>query len=144
MAALRTANLAHRLVSVDVAELHAGTSAFRCAAVRFEVQRSGVTERKRVAATAARIARRAFAADEELQNIDLSAVVLNAPQQARAKGQGALSVFASGAIPVFTASIARRDLVIEKKPWVNLPSVDAGLWLRARSRLYINARVLPP
>jgi membrane-associated phospholipid phosphatase len=113
LADLRAAKLAHRLVSVDVAQVRAGTSDFRCAAVRFEVQRSGVAERKRVADTAARIGRRAFAVDPMLQNIDISGVVLNAPQQAQVKGKGSLSVFATGAIPVFTASIARRDLVIE-------------------------------
>lgn len=140
---LRGAKLVHRLVSVDVAQVKAGSTAFRCAAVRFEVQRSGVTERKRVADSAARIARLAFAVDPTLENIDISGVVLNAPHKARGSSQSSLSVFATGAIPVFTASIARRDLIIQKKPWVNLPTVDPGLWLRARSRLYINARVLP-
>ncbi len=142
---LRAASLRHRLVSVDVAQVRAGNSPFRCAAVRFEVARSGPVERRRVAQTAARIVQRAFAADDKLQNIDVSGVALNDPRATPGQGAAGSAVFAPGAVPVFTASVARRDLTMLQGPrWLNAPDVDGGLWLRARSRLYINARVLPP
>jgi membrane-associated phospholipid phosphatase len=136
---LQREKLPHRLVSVDVAQVRAGTQPYRAAAVRFEVARSGGSERRAVLTTAARIVRAAFRSDAQLQNIDVTAVVLNDPR----RGVATLPVFAVGAIPVFTASVARRNLIVRDKPWVDVPGVDDGLWLRARSRLYINANVLP-
>jgi hypothetical protein len=139
-AALRAIRLPHRLVSVDVAQIRVGTWSYRSAAVRFEVRRSGAGERQRVAETAGRIVRRAFHSNPRLQNVDVAAVALNDPQQTQSQRY----VFAPGAVPIFTASVARRNLHVKGVRWVNVPSVDGGSWLRARSRLYINAQLLPP
>jgi hypothetical protein len=48
--------------------------------------------------------------------------------------------------PVFTASVERDSLIIHqanKPAWVNDPKLEGGLWLRARSLLYIDQQVLP-
>lgn len=136
--ALQALNLGHRLVSVDVAQIKAGTSSFRCAAVRFEVKNQGVEERRRVAETAARIARAAFHTDATLANLDVSGVVLNDSELAPR------NMASSGATPVFTASVPRSRLTIINGPrWVNAPNVDGGSWLRARSLLFIDTRLLP-
>ena len=139
LAELQREKLPHRLVSIDIAEVRAGTQPYRAAAVRFEITRRGAAERHAVLTTAARIIRIAFHDDAQLQNIDVTGVVLNDPSRADIT----LPVFAVGAIPVFTASVTRQNLVLKDKPWADAPGVDDGLWLRARSRLYINANVLP-
>jgi len=138
--ALGELNLSHRILGVEVAQVRAGHSPYRCAAVYFEVRRSGVAERRRVAATTAAIVKRAFHIDAQLQNIDVVGAILNDGSPRNASPY----VFTVGEVPVFTASVQRGNLRIINGPqWVNLPNVDPGLWLRARSRLYINARVLP-
>jgi membrane-associated phospholipid phosphatase len=137
--ALLRLKLPHRLVSIDVAEIRNGDWRYRAAAVRFEVQNQGAAERRVVTDTAARIVKRAFRADDLLQNVDVTGVVLNEPNT-----RGASYVFAIGAVPVFTATVERRNLrIVDGPQWVNAPNVDAGSWLRARSMLYINGRVLP-
>lgn len=137
---LKRANLPHSLVSIDVAALRDQAFVMHCASVRFQVRRGGSAERRRVAQTAKRIVQLAFATDSALQNVDVVGVVLNDPQRDRVR----YAVFAVGAIPVFTASIQRKDLVSAKfATWLNAPNADAGLWLRARSQLYINERFLP-
>lgn len=136
---LKAAKLAHSLVSIDVAALRDKGFEMHCAAVRFQVRHSGAWERKRVAQTAQRIVQLAFATDSALQNVDVVGVVLNDPQRDGVR----YPVFAVGAIPVWTASIQRQNLVSNRfAPWLNAPNADAGLWLRARSKIYINERVL--
>ena len=50
-----------------------------------------------------------------------------------------------GARPVFTASIERKDLILTHKPaWTNWDKIDPGMWLRTRSLLYIDKKILPP
>lgn len=118
----------HRLVGINVAEVRAGDSAYRCAAIRFEVKASGPAERRRVAQTAARFVKGAYHADSRLQHIDIIGVKEDD----------------DGELPVFTASVARRDLILRNKPaWVNWNGLDGGSWLRARSALYIDPKILP-
>jgi len=146
---LRAAKIPHRIVSIDVAGIKIGRNHYRCGAIRFEVQRRGAAERRNVAATAARIIRIAFATDSQLQNIDVTGVVLNASQDEAATDNPAHApanpiVFTTGIVPVFTASVPRERLDLAGKwAFTNNPGADAGLWLRSRSRLYINPRVLP-
>lgn len=143
--ALHRARLAHSLVGVDVAALRGdehsddGKEA-HFAAVRFQVRGQGATERRRVAQTAQRIVRIAFAQNPRLQNVDVVGVVLSDPARDGVK----YPVFSVGAVPVWTASIERRNIVLANGPaWLNQPNTDAGSWLRARSEIYINPRVLP-
>lgn len=138
--ALQNAKLAHSLVSVDVAALRDKGFAMHCASVRFAIRHSSAWERRRVAQTAQRIVRIAFATDNILQSVDVVGVVLNNPTRDKVR----YPIFTIGAIPVWTASVQRKDLVLENvAPWLNWPNADAGLWLRARSKIYINERVLP-
>jgi hypothetical protein len=132
----RNLDLAHRLVSIDAAELRdrdaRGDWSYRAAAVRFEVQKEGAAERREVMKSASRIARSAFHADAQLRNIDITGVTLNEPGKTTKR-----SVFAIGAVPVFSASIERSTLLNGD------PDAPAEAWLSARSKLYINTRVLP-
>ena len=148
--ALQRAKLTHSLVSVDVAALRDNASreetandkgfSMHFASVRFQVRGSNALERRRVTKTAQRIVQIAFANDSALQSVDVVGVVLNDPERDKMR----YPVFARGAIPVWTASVQRKDLVSKKfASQLNAPNADAGLWLRARSRLYINERVLP-
>ncbi|HEX8552126.1 MAG TPA: phosphatase PAP2 family protein [Abditibacteriaceae bacterium] len=137
LAAFRALDLPHRLVSVDCAEISDQTPTdmwrYRAAAVRYEIADEGAQARREAANTTARIARAAFHADSRLRHIDVTGVVLNQPNE-----QGEMrSVFTVGAVPVFSASLARETL--QNGPTDAAPEK----WLRARSRLYINARVLP-
>lgn len=136
LASLRALDLAHRLVSVDAAELHdrdaRGDWSYRAAAVRFEVKNEGAAQRREVMKSASRIARAAFHGDAQLRHIDITGVSLNEPGVATQR-----SVFAIGAVPVFSASIERDTLLRSNS------DVSPEAWLGARSRLYINTRVLP-
>lgn len=153
--ALSAPGLGHRVIGVNVAQVRAGTSAYRCAAIRFGVVRSGVEERRRVAETAAMSVKRAFHVDGQLQHVDVLAVDLR-PQSAmptpdREYSPGETSGTQTdkirarhGVRVVFTASVERYDLVVKNKPaWVNWSGLDGGAWLRARSALYIDDDVLP-
>lgn len=143
--ALQNAHLAHSLVSVDVAALrgdehHDEGNEAHFAAVRFQVRGQGPQERRRVAQTARRVVQIAFALNPRLQNVDVVGVVLSDPSRDGVK----YPVFSVGLVPVWTASVERRNIVLPNGPaWLNVPNVDAGSWLRARSRIYINPRVLP-
>jgi len=124
--ALTTLKRPHRLVGINVAEVRAGNSGYRCAAIRFEVKATGPQERRLVAESAAQFTKRAFHVDGQLQHVDIIGVRRD-----------------DGERPVFTASIARRDLILRNKPaWVNWSGLDGGAWLRARSVLYIDAKTL--
>ncbi len=143
--ALQSAHLAHSLVSIDVASLRGNEHQDKIneehfAFVRFQVRASGNVERQRVTQTAARIVQIAFAQSPRMQNVDVVGVVLNDPARDGVK----YPVFAEGMIPVFTASIQRSQLILTGAAAVfNAPTTDAGTWLRERSRLYFNERVLP-
>jgi membrane-associated phospholipid phosphatase len=153
--ALSTPGLGPRVIGVNVAQVRAGNSAYRCAAIRFEVAKSGTEERRRVAETAALCVKRAFHIDGQLQHVDVLGIDLRpeapTPPAGRAFSQSESSHSHEGIIAprhgvrlVFTASIERDDLIVKNKPaWVNWSGLDGGAWLRARSALYIDDEVLP-
>jgi membrane-associated phospholipid phosphatase len=130
-------HLPRRVIGVNVAQVRAGTSNYRCAAIRFEVVKSSAGERQVAAQVAAELVKRAFQADAQLQHVDVLGIWL----------RGATNTTPNAMRPIFTASIERRDLIIRQpgKPrWVNDPHLEGGLWLRARSLLFIDPKVLPP
>ncbi|MBW3635839.1 MAG: phosphatase PAP2 family protein [Armatimonadetes bacterium] len=129
-----------RLLDVEVAPVRAGGTAYRAAALRFEISREVPDLRRQTAEVAARLVKAAFASDSQLQNVDVTAILRGDAAQI----DGSVLRFAGDEVPVFTASIARQSLVVASPRWVNDPKLDGGSWLRARSRLYINERILPP
>ncbi|MDF2439512.1 MAG: hypothetical protein JWN98_496 [Abditibacteriota bacterium] len=151
--------LAHKIVDLEVAQVRVGNTTYRATVVRFEAQDGRVEERRLVAETAAAVVKATFHADATVQNVDVLAVIKRpspasttgasqSPNQAADQHSHASSVQQASRewvwTPVFTASVQRRNLRIIKGPqWANASGVDAGLWLRARSRLYIDSRVLP-
>lgn len=143
--ALENLKLAHRVVDVEVAQVTVGNSIFRVASASFEVQPARADERREVARTAARIARAAFAADPQTQNVDVLGVIFQARPSGESFGEGG-PVRANAEprpLPVFTASIQKSNMVLRgKSAWANARGVDDGLWLRARSRLFIDPQVL--
>jgi hypothetical protein len=148
---LKELDLAHRISDIEVAQIFVGAGTFRVAAISFEAQPKRAGERREVAKTAARAIRAAFHADPTLQNVDAQAVIFsNAPGVAHAReaeGEGASGQHLAEPrpLPVFTASVQKRNLrIINGPPWANARGVDDGLWLRARSRLFIDPQVLPP
>lgn len=127
------------LLDVEAAPVKAGSSSYRCVAIRFEVPVGEAQTRPLVADRAARLVRAAFGLDSQLQNVDIIGV-------ARDQGRnldGSQMVFAGDEVPVFTASIQRKNLLVSGPAWLNAPGVDGGSWLRARSLIYINERALP-
>jgi hypothetical protein len=132
-------HLPRRVVGVNVAEVKAGTTAYRCAAIRFEVVRTGAAERQIAAQVAAALVKSAFRADAQLQHVDVLGMQAHPALHAS-------NLAPSAPLPVFTASIERRDLIVHqpgKPKWVNDPHLEGGLWLRARSLLFIDPQVLP-
>ena len=144
---LQSLRLPHRIIGVNVAQVKAGNTPYRVAAVRFEVKKTGAIERKLVTQTVVAFFKRAFQADAQLQHLDIVGVKLG---EANSLDSG-LSETArkarsahGGARPVFTASIARRDLILKNRPaWTNWEKLEPGMWLRSRSLLYIDPKVLP-
>ncbi len=128
-----------QLLDVEVAPVKAGNSPFRCAALRFEINQNMPDLRRQTANVAASLVKAAFARDSQLQNVDVTAILRGDGAQI----DGSLLRFAGEEVPVFTASIARQNLIVASPRWVNDPRLDGGSWLRARSRLYINERILP-
>ncbi len=156
MRALSTPGLGHRIIGVNVAQVRAGNTPYRCAAIRFEVTRTGPDERRRVAETAAQCVKRAFHIDGKLQHVDVLGVDLRVgnlvPDGRRKESDSGPDSHTQheaiaprhGVRLVFTASVERDDLIVENKPaWVNWSGLDGGAWLRARSALYIDDEVLP-
>ena len=152
-AALQQHDLAHKIVEIEVAQVTIGTSLFRVAGVQFQIVPGRTDERKLAAQSAARIVKICFQTEPSLANVDVLGVIFP-PENQRANGQ----MFGEGgapapaedvpkeprALPVFTASIQKQNLILAKGPaWLNAPDVDAGLWLRARSRLFIDPQILP-
>ncbi len=138
-------NLPHRILSIDVAQVRAGDSAYRSAMVRFIVENRGPDERMRVFNTATNLIRTAFHQDAQLQNIDVLAVMPNAQQS----DFGPRPLTTPGPLPVFSASVSRKDLSGERQLPPKLATANPGAyepeaaWLRARSLIYINDIVLP-
>lgn len=154
--ALNSPALGHRIIGVNVAEVRAGNSAYRCAAIRFEVMKTGADERRRVAQTAALCVKRAFHIDNQLQHLDVLGIDLRPGDAEPPAGQEYSQVEPGphseheavaprhGVRLVFTASVERNDLILKNKPaWVNWGGLDGGAWLRARSALYIDGEILP-
>lgn len=137
--------LPHRILSVDVAQVRAGNSAYRSAMVRFIVEKRGAQERVRVLNTATNLIRVAFHQDAQLQNVDVVGVMRNAKKS----DYGPRPLTTPGPLPVFSASVARKDLKGQRQLPVALALENPGAgesaaaWLRARSLLYINETVLP-
>jgi hypothetical protein len=129
------------LLDVEVAPVTVGGESTRCASLRFEVPAQASTKnRRQVAEVAARLVKTAFALDRQLQNVDVTAIARGDAAQI----DGSLMRFIGDEVPVFTASIQRKNLVLQAPRWANAPNLDGGSWLRTRSRIYINDRVLPP
>jgi membrane-associated phospholipid phosphatase len=128
-----------RLLDVEVAPVKAGESPYRCAAIRFEILPTRSDARLLTTQIAARLVKSAFKLDSQLQNVDVTAIVRGNGAQI----DGSLMNFAGDEVPVFTASIQRRNLIVAAPRWANAPNLDSGSWLRTRSRLYINDRILP-
>jgi len=127
------------LLDVEVAPVKAGTTSFRCAAVRFEAETTSPDARRIVADCAGRLARATFALDSHMQNVDIICVARDGGRNL----DGSLMVFPGDEVPIFTASVQRKNVVLASPAWLNAPTLDGGMWLRARSRLYINDRALP-
>lgn len=127
------------LLDVEVAPVKAGNSTYRSAALRFEIHQKVPDLRRQTANTAALLVKLAFQSDAQLQNVDVTAILRGDGAQI----DGSQVHFAGDEVPVFTASIARQSLRIQSPRWANDPKLDGGSWLRARSRLYINEKILP-
>ena len=131
--------LPFRLLDVEVAPVNFKEKSYRAAALRFEIDPKLPGARRLVAQRAATLVKSAFAADPKLDNVDITGVVTGNA----AKLDDSLMHFAGDEIPVFTASIQRRNLIVSAPKWANDPNLEGGLWLRTRSRLWINEKVLP-
>ena len=127
-----------RLVDVEVAPVNFQDGSYRVAALRFEIDPKTPNARQLVAQRAATLVKAAFAADAKLDNVDITGVVTNV-----ANTGDSLMRFAGDEVPVFTASIQRRNLYVNAPKWANDPGLEGGLWLRTRSRLWIDDKVLP-
>lgn len=124
-----------KILGVNVAEVKSGTTPYRCAAIRFEVNGSGNAARKRVTAVAAHLVKTAFHADGKINHIDILGMKNNLENS---------TLYTKGGTPVFTASVDRDSLILHgNRAWLNAADTNPGLWLRARSLLYFNPQVLP-
>lgn len=127
------------LLDVEVAPVKAGSSSYRCAAVRFEIHQGSPDLRRQVAECAARLIKMCFLLDSQMQNVDVVAIL---------RGDGKTIdnsevTFVGDEVPVFTASVQRKNLYLRSPAWANLQALDGGSWLRLRSRLFVNEKVLP-
>ena len=123
------------LLDVEVAPVKAGNSEYRCAALRFEIPRQSFDLRRQTAKIAAQLVSRAFALDQHLQNVDVTAITRGDAREI----DGSQMIFTGDEVPVFTASIQRKNWI----SGANLPISDGEKWLESRSRLGINAQILP-
>ena len=133
------------MLSVDVAQVRAGNNAYRTATIRFVIEKRGPDERRRVLQTATQLVRRSFHADGQLKNIDIIGIMRNPEEEDFAPRPAS----APGPLPVFTASVAARDISGNRSIPPKLAAANPGAgepdaaWLRDRSLLYFNERVLP-
>ena len=128
-----------RLLDVAVAPVNWREKSYRAAALRFEIQPNTPNARRLVADRAATLVKAAFAADTRLDNVDVTAILRGDARSI----DGSLMRFAGDEVPVFTASVQRKNLIVAAPRWANDPKLDGGSWLRARSQLWINDTVLP-
>ena len=131
--------LPFRLLDVEVAPVNFKESSYRAAALRFEIDPTTPDVRRLVAQRAATLVKSAFAADPKLDNVDVTGVVTGSDAQ----NDDSLMHFAGDEVPVFTASVQRRNLIVKAPKWANDPGLEGGLWLRTRSRLWVDDKVLP-
>ena len=127
------------LLDIEVAPFKTADSAYRVAAVRYEVRQDIPDLRRQTVECGARLAKAILTLDSQIENVDVIAVM---------RGDAAViddseMRFTGDEVPVFTASIQRKNLIIEGNDWANSPTIDGGSWLRFRSRIYLNNRVLP-
>ncbi len=127
------------LLDIEVAPVKTADSAYRVAAVRYEVRQDVPDLRRQTVECGARLAKEILTLDSQIENVDVIAVM---------RGDAAViddseMRFTGDEVPVFTASIQRKNLIIEGNDWANSPTIDGGSWLRFRSRIYLNNRVLP-
>ncbi len=135
--------LPFRLLDVEVAPVNFKDSSYRAAAIRFEIDPKAVPNvRNLVAQRAATLVKSAFAADAELDNVDITGVVTGDAGDGD-QHDDSMMHFAGDEIPVFTASVQRRNLTVSAPTWANDPILEGGLWLRTRSRLWIDDKLLP-
>ncbi len=127
------------LLDVEVAPVTFKDGSYRAAALRFEIDPTVSNVRALVAQRAAALVKGAFAADAKLDNVDITGVVTGDAAQT----DNSLMNFAGDEVPVFTASVQRRNLIVKTPKWANDPTLEGGLWLRTRSRLWINDKILP-
>ena len=128
-----------RLVDVEVAPVNFSDGSYRAAAIRFDIDTTIPNVRQLVAQRAAILVKAAFAADAKLDNVDITGVVTGDTAQSA----DSLMNFVGDEVPVFTASIQRRNLIVANPKWANAPNLEGGLWLRTRSRLWIDDKFLP-
>ena len=131
--------LPFRLVDVEIAPVTFADGSYRAAALRFDIDPTIPNVRQLVAQRAATLVKAAFAADAKLDNVDVTGVVTGDT----ALSADSLMRFAGDEVPVFTASIQRRNLIVSAPKWANAPNLEGGLWLRTRSRLWIDDKFLP-
>ena len=127
------------LLDVEVAPVTFKDGSYRAAALRFEIDPAIPNVRALVAQRAAALVKGAFAADAKLDNVDITGVVTGDAAQT----DDSLMNFAGDEVPVFTASVQRRNLIVKTPIWANDPTLEGGLWLRTRSRLWIDDKMLP-
>ena len=127
------------LIDVEVAPVNWNHASYRAAALRFKVEPNTPDARRLVANRAATLVKAAFAADARLDNVDVVAIMQGDARTI----DGSPMNFAGDEVPIFSASVQRKNLIVKAPRWANDPRLDAGLWLRARSRLWVNDRVLP-
>jgi hypothetical protein len=124
-----------KILGVNMAEVKSGTTPYRCAAIRFEVNGHGNAARKRATAVAVRLLKSAFHADAKINHIDILGMKKNLENS---------TLYTEGGTPVFTASVDRDSLILRgSRAWLNAANTNPGLWLRARSLLYFNPQILP-
>ena len=93
------------MVDVEVAPVNFKDGSYRVAALRFEIDPKIPGARQLVAQRAATLVKAAFAADAQLDNVDITGVVTGDTTIG-----DSLMRFAGDEVPVFTASIQRRNL----------------------------------
>lgn len=127
------------LLDVEVAPVNWKEKSYRAAALRFGVQPNTPDARRLVASRAQSIVKTAFAADARLDNVDIVAVMSGDTRAI----DGSEMKFAGDEVPIFTASIQRRNLILKTPIGANSPTLAPEKWLAIRSKLWINPRVLP-
>jgi membrane-associated phospholipid phosphatase len=127
------------LLDIEVAPVKTADSTYRVASVRYEVRQDIPELRRQTVECGARLVKEIFALDSQIENVDVVAIM---------RGDATIidnsqMRFTGDEVPVFTASVQRKNLIIEGNSWANSPTIDGGSWLRFRSRIYLNDRVLP-